>query len=308
MNIFSSYNLTFLSFIFFSIFCNQTFADIKVAVTIKPLHSLVVGLTDGAAHPDLLIRGNNSPHQPSLRPSDIAKIDNADLIIANHPGFSGLLSTAINNARHKTKVLTLSEMPDIHSLPARNIKEQHTKLDHHSHSHGSVDPHFWLNIANMQIFVTQVTRTLTELDPKNSTIYLANRDNLLDQLKILDHKIKKKMDTVNHGGVKILLFHDAYQYFEKRYNIHAEAFITASPEHRPGTRHLSDLQQKIAEGSITCALSEPQFSSRIFDNILTKEQVQRGTIDPIGSQLEPGKKAYFQLMEMVAESFYSCHL
>lgn len=306
MNIFSSRYMAFLSFAFFSIYCNHTFASIKVAVTIKPLHSLVAGITDGVLSPDLLIQGSSSPHQTSLRPSDIAKIDKANLIITVHPNFSGALSTAINNVGHKTRVVALSEMPDIHLLPARAIREKHSKTDHHDHSHESIDPHLWLDIANMQIFVTQVTKTLTELDSENSSIYLANRDNLLGQLETLDREIKKKMEVVNRGGVKILLFHDAYQYFEKRYNIHVEAFVSASPEHRPGTKHLSNLQQKMIEGGITCALSEPQFSSRIFDNILTKEQVIRGTIDPLGSQLAPGKEAYTLLMKALAESFYGC--
>ncbi len=295
-----------LSYAFFSIICNQAFADIKVVVTIKPLHSLVAGITDGVLSPDLLIQKNSSPHQASLRPSNVVKIDSADLIITVHPNFSGLMSTAINNVRHRTKVVTLSELPNIHSLPARTIRKEGNEASHRGHSHKSVDPHFWLDISNMQIFVVQVTKIFTELDPDNSAAYLANHNRLLDQLETLDQSIKNKMDRLNSKSVKILLFHDAYQYFENRYNMHIEEFVTASPEHRPGTKHLSNLQQKIAAGGITCALSEPQFSSRIFDNILAKGQIKKGVIDPLGSQLEPGKKAYFQLMEALAESFYNC--
>ena len=306
MTTFSFRCLISLSYALFSIIYNQAFADIKVAVTIKPLHSLVAGITDGVLSPDLLIQRNSSPHQASLRPSTIEKIDSADLIITVHPNFSGLISTAIDNVRHKTKVVALSELPNILSLPARTIKKEEGEASHHGHSHKSVDSHFWLDISNMQIFVAQVTKIFTELDPDNSAAYLANHNSLLGQLETLDQRIKNKMNRVNSTGVKILLFHDAYQYFENRYNMHIEEFVTASPQHHPGTKHLSTLQQKIAAGGITCALSEPQFSSRIFDNILTKGQIKKGVIDPLGSQLEPGKKAYFQLMEAIAESFYNC--
>ena len=295
-----------LGLIFFSMYCNVAFSEIKVAVTIKPLHSLVASITDGVLSPDLLVRGNSSPHQTSLRPSDIVKIDNADLIVTVHPNLSGSLSTAINNVKHKKVVITLSDIPGIHSLPARSIREKHSEHSHQHHSTGSVDPHFWLDIENINIFVYAVTQSLTELDSKNSSIYTANRDRLLKRLYQLDNQIKTKMDIVRQENVKILLFHDAYQYFENRYQLHIDNFISASPEHRPGTKHLSNLQQKIVTGEITCVLSEPQFNSRIFDQMLTKKQIKRGSIDPIGSQLEPGKEAYFQLMEMIAESFYSC--
>ena len=52
----------------------------QVAVDIAPLHSLVARVMDGVGKPDLIISAASSPHEYSLRPSEAAAIQDADLV------------------------------------------------------------------------------------------------------------------------------------------------------------------------------------------------------------------------------------
>src|SRR5262245_16084457 len=55
-------------------------ADATVVVTIKPLHALVARVMAGAGSPQLLVHGALSAHTYALKPSDAAKLHQADLV------------------------------------------------------------------------------------------------------------------------------------------------------------------------------------------------------------------------------------
>ena len=55
-------------------------AEINVVSSVKPLHSLVSGVMEGVARPDLIVKGSASPHTYSLRPSQARQLEDADLV------------------------------------------------------------------------------------------------------------------------------------------------------------------------------------------------------------------------------------
>ena len=55
-------------------------AEINVVASVKPLHSLVSGVTEGVQKPDLIVKGAASPHTYSLKPSQAKQLEEADLV------------------------------------------------------------------------------------------------------------------------------------------------------------------------------------------------------------------------------------
>ncbi|MHB1400618.1 MAG: metal ABC transporter solute-binding protein, Zn/Mn family, partial [Trichloromonadaceae bacterium] len=53
----------------------------RVVVSIKPLHSLVAGVMQGVAEPQLLLQGGSSPHGYVLRPSEARLLNEAQLVV-----------------------------------------------------------------------------------------------------------------------------------------------------------------------------------------------------------------------------------
>ena len=64
----------------------------------------------------------------------------------------------------------------------------------------------------------------------------------------LPNEVSEDMVPIKDQG--FVVFHDAYQYFEKRFGLSAIGSVTVSPEVMPGAERISDLQTKINEEHI----------------------------------------------------------
>ena len=69
----------------------------NVLVSIKPLHSIVAAVMEGAGAPELLLTGAASPHSYALKPSDARKIARADVIFWTGPVLETFLETPLAN-------------------------------------------------------------------------------------------------------------------------------------------------------------------------------------------------------------------
>ena len=69
----------------FTLLCASTLvtsatAAPKIVTTIVPLHSLVSSLMEGVGTPELLMQGQNSEHNASFTPQQIADMEHADVV------------------------------------------------------------------------------------------------------------------------------------------------------------------------------------------------------------------------------------
>jgi len=102
------------------------------------------------------------------------------------------------------------------------------------------------------------------------------------------------------------VFHDAYQYFERRYDLDAIGSVTMSAERRPGAKRVADIQARIRDLQVRCVFSEPQFQPALVETIIAGSAARRGVLDPLGAELPPGPDAYFQLLQGLATSLRAC--
>ena len=143
---------------------------------------------------------------------------------------------------------------------------------------------------------------MSEIDPANKSIYNANASNALDDL---DQLISETKGKINKDATYVV-FHDAYQYFEKRFGIEVLGALTVNPEVLPGAKQLAEIREVIEHESVNCLFSEPQFNPSIANTIAQDTGVKAAVLDPLGAELEPGKDLYFDLIGDMATSFESC--
>ena len=105
---------------------------------------------------------------------------------------------------------------------------------------------------------------------------------------------------------KYVVFHDAYQYFEKRFGVEVIGALTVNPEVLPGAKQLAEIREVIEHENVNCLFSEPQFNPSIAETIARDTGVKAAIIDPLGAELDPGKDLYFDLIGDIASSFKSC--
>nr|MCU0790498.1 zinc ABC transporter substrate-binding protein [Nitratireductor sp.] len=120
----------------------------------------------------------------------------------------------------------------------------------------------------------------------------------------LESEIAATLEPVKGKG--FVVFHDAYQYFEKRFGVTASGSITVSPEVMPGARRLEEVRAKVAELGATCVFSEPQFEPKLVSVVIEGSGARTGVLDAEGGTEAAGPDQYFQLMRNLASSLRDC--
>ena len=306
-------------------------ADINVVTSIKPLHSLTSYIMEGVGEPGLIIDGVASPHNFQIKPSHAKMLQKADLVIWVGEDLESFLPTALKSIPKNSVVFPLLEQSGLKKLKFRekNIFEGHDDHGHdehgkkeddhdehaekeeghddhghdeHGHAHGEYDPHIWLDPLNAKVILNEMAEHLIEKDQKNASVY---KNNLKKALKDLD-KLTKDVKSELNKDFKSIVFHDAYQYFEKRFDVNVMGTFTVNTDVMPGAEQLSEIREIIEHDKVTCVFSEPQFNPDIINAVAKDMNIKTGILDPLGATLNPGKDLYFDLIRNMSKSFKGC--
>ena len=173
---------------------------------------------------------------------------------------------------------------------------------HEGHAHGEYDPHIWLDPMNAKVILSEMAEHLIENDKKNEAKYKENLNNAHKDLDRLTKKVKAELNK----DFKSIVFHDAYQYFEKRFDVNVLGAFTVNTDVMPGAEQLAEIREIIEHDKVSCIFSEPQFNPDIIKAVAKDMNIQTGVIDPLGATLNPGKDLYFDLIGNMSKSFKGC--
>ena len=182
--------------------------------------------------------------------------------------------------------------------------KHHDHDDHDDHGHGETDPHVWLDPQNAKALVHEIEERLAEIDPANAAIYEANATAMMKKLDSLNAEIEAELRPVRGRG--FIVFHDAYQYFEKRFGLTSVGSLTISPEVMPGADRVRKLRKKVRELDASCVFSEPQFEPKLVRAVTENTGAGTGVLDPLGAALDDGPQLYFTLIRTMASSVKAC--
>ncbi|MBA5777167.1 zinc ABC transporter substrate-binding protein ZnuA [Stappia sp. F7233] len=290
----------------------------NVVVSIKPLHSLVAGVMQGVGTPGLIVDGAGSPHSYSLKPSQAEDLQNASLIFWGGPDLEAFLSKPLETLGAGATVISFEEVDGLERLQLREggAFEEHLHDEeegdhdgheaHHDehHDHEEIDMHLWLDPVNAKAFVAKAAAALSVADPANGDTYKKNAADLEARLDDLVKAIDGEVAPVRSRP--FIVFHDAYQYFEKRFGLAAAGSITVNPEVNPGAQRLAEIQEKVAEAGAVCIFAEPQFEPKFVAIVAEGSGAKSGVLDPLGAAIPAGPNHYFDMMRALAASLKEC--
>lgn len=298
-------------------------ADVKVVASIKPIHSLVSAVMQDVGEPVLLVEGAGSPHTYSLKPSQARQLQEADAVFWMGHDLEAFLENSIENIAVKAVSIPLMESHGLIKLPFReggafdahdhdhedhddhdDDHKHHDHDDHDDHGHGETDPHVWLDPQNAKALVHEIEERLAEIDPANAAIYEANATAMMKKLDSLNAEIEAELRPVRGRG--FIVFHDGYQYFEKRFGLTSVGSLTISPEVMPGADRVRKLRKKVRELDASCVFSEPQFEPKLVRAVTENTGAGTGVLDPLGAALDNGPQLYVTLIRMMASSIKAC--
>ena len=290
----------------------------RVAVSIPPIHSLVAGVMDGVATPELLVKGGASPHTYSLKPSDAKALAEAQLVFWIGEGLEAFLVKPLAALAGNAKVVELIEVPDLRRLPYRTggpwkrddhghdhaDKKKATKPEKTDHGHGDTDAHIWLSPTNARVLAAAIMTALVEADPANALRYRENGQRLNDRLTALEAEMKTALAPVKDRP--FVVFHDAYQYLEDAFGLNAIGAVAIAPEKPPGPKGLAALRKRIIATRAQCVFREPQFPAKLAETVAEGTGARIAILDPEGITGAPGTNLYFELMRANVQALAAC--
>ncbi|MDA5095236.1 zinc ABC transporter substrate-binding protein [Aliiroseovarius sp. KMU-50] len=283
----------------------------NVVTDIAPIHSIVAQVMEGVGTPDLILPPGASPHGYAMRPSEAAALENADLVVWVGLELTPWLEKPLRTISANTSQLALLEHKDTMRLTNRETalfapEEHEDEHDHdaHNHSDGATDPHVWLDPENARIWLDVIAEALSNLDPANAQAYQ-------DNAARAEAKLTRQIDEIRTQLARLkdtpyIVFHDAYQYFEARFDLAATGAISMSDATRPSPARIAELKTAIKQADIRCALTEPQFNSSLFETVFEDTKASIRVIDPLGTKLTPGTTLYGDLINDMARGLTSC--
>ncbi|MBB3139953.1 ABC-type Zn2+ transport system substrate-binding protein/surface adhesin [Halomonas organivorans] len=150
-----------------------------------------------------------------------------------------------------------------------------------------------------------MAETLAEADPEHADAYRDNARRGQAELEQLIGQVQQRLEDA--GDPRFIVFHDAYQYFERRFGVPAAGAISLGDASDPSPARIREIQQKVTELGIDCVFSEPQFNPDLVRSVFGDMPVDTSTvIDPLGVGHEPGPDLYAGVIRDLAEGVAGC--
>jgi zinc transport system substrate-binding protein len=285
-----------------------------VATDIPPIHSLVSQVMGTLGTPKLIVPPGTSPHGYAMRPSEARALQAADVVFWMGQDLTAWFGRAIKALAANATTVALSESKDLIRHPYRttNAFDTHAhdeRENEHEHEQkdddlAKIDPHLWLDPDNALIFLDVIATTLARLDASHADTYLNNAARAKAALEALKLELTATVQPIR--GRPFIVFHDAYHYFEHRFDVEAAGSVSIGDASNPGPARIAAIRGKVQTLGATCVFSEPQFEPRIIATVIEKTAARSGILDPVGAALKPGPNQYSQLLRHLAHSLLTC--
>ncbi len=291
----------------------------KVIASVVPVHGIVSAVMGETGQPELLLSGSMSEHRATFTPQQIAELGKADLVFIIGEGLEAKLSQMSGSEAVKGKrFVELSNAPGIKTYPIREggswEAHEHAEEGHdHDHGHGheeesegvlSFDPHVWLDPDNAKAMALAVAGELAKADPANAATYAANAEGFAGSLDELSTALQTELAPVT--AVPYVVFHDAYQYFERHFGLAAAGSISDVSAKAPSAKRLREVRAKIETVKAACVFREPQYDGKVVATVIEGTGAREGVLDPLGADITPGAQAYQQLLTQLAKNLKAC--
>ena len=277
----------------------KVFALPEVVATIKPLHSLVASVMDGVAEPKLLVSGNNSVHGFTVRPSQARMLERAEIVFYISDSMEGFLPKLPTVASQQRIAMATPPMVLLAGR-AGGVWEP----DEAEHPHGVSDAHIWLLPENAKKMVQRITDVLSARYPEYRARFQENAVKTIQHIDAVDRESTKLLAPVQ--SKPFIVFHDAYQYFEHAYGLHAAGSLTIRPDESISAKRASQIAVLFQKGGAVCVFREPFMTPKLLASITEGTKVREGVLDPEGTSIPEGKALYFTLVQSLASNLYAC--
>ncbi|EOY5418773.1 zinc ABC transporter substrate-binding protein ZnuA [Cronobacter turicensis] len=289
-----------------------TSAQAAVVASLKPVGFIAAAIADGVTPTEVLLPDGASEHDYALRPSDVKRLQKADLVVWIGPDMEAFMDKSVK-ALPAQKNLALAELASVKPLLMKGVDDddaEHEDHAHHGaesdehHHHGDYNMHIWLSPEIARASAVAIHEKLVELMPQSKAKLDANLQRFEAELARTDKQVANELAPLKGKGY--FVFHDAYGYYEKHYGLTSLGHFTVNPEIQPGAQRLHEIRTQLVEQKAECVFAEPQFRPAVIEAVARGTKVRMGTLDPLGTSVSLSKDSYMQFLTQLSNQYASC--
>ena len=259
----------------------------NVVVAHPVIMPLVAGMLDGVTKPHSIMTHVADAHSGLLTPSDVAKLNEADIIIAADDSVSAALTPWLKEKKNpRAMVLVLTRYEAASVLPYRTgnafMPDEKTIVK------AITDPHIWLDPLRMALVLPVLAKDVASYSPEYAARITANAQSLVLHLRAVTYPKTQAMITKAEQESRrftpaypitpVLTQHDAFQYFYERYGISDGGYLARHSGRVAGASSLSKLYDRAGKLRVRCILaSEP---SPLVDKVRDLSKARIVTANP----------------------------
>ena len=235
---------------------NQQFTTIdssklQVISSFYALHEFSQNIGQEKVDVTLLVPVGVEPHDWGPTIKDVQRMQKSDLIIINGIGFENWVDN-LDETNYQGVIVDTSN-----EILVKNLGQEHART--------SGDPHIWLNPVYAKTQVQNIANAFSDSDPENQQYYQSNAAKYIEQLDLLDSKIRNELSNCNRDFVA---FHDAFSYFADEYNLNQHTIISSNDPHGEATaKTLENVISTARELNIKVIFSEENVNTRTSEII-----------------------------------------
>jgi zinc transport system substrate-binding protein len=261
-----------------SLLCVTAFAKLNTVVSILPQKTFLEQIGGDKVNISLMVKPGNSPHTYEPKPSQMVAISKAKLYFAIDIEFEHVWLDRFLNQNKNLKVIDVSK--GIKKLPIQ--KHSHDDDEHHGHHdkdehNENLDPHVWTSVSNVKIIAKNIYEALSKYDSSNQAYYKSNYDKFISKLDETDKKIKSILSK-SHDA-KFMIFHPAWGYFAKEYDLIQVAIESGGKNPKP--KHVMEIIKEAKEENIKAIFTSPEFSDKVSKQIAKELGIPVRKVSPL---------------------------
>ncbi len=268
----------------------------NVLASVHPL-ALVAASVTPADDLSVLVPMGMTPHDFSLRPSDVGRIRDADIIFWNGPDAEPYLAAFTQRWPDKIwlDVSLAAEDGHEHDEHEHDVHDgaDHADGDEDGHSHGHHDPHWWLSPLQMIDAQAQLAAALGVSSGGFATA-------MQQQIELS----RSQLAPYRERG--FFVFHRAYDRWVGLMALNQVGAFTVSPEQKPGLKTLQHMREQLLQGDVVCVFTEPEFSPAVVDSLLRGLDINRGELDPMAANIAIEPQGYVNYLQDLTRRFSEC--
>jgi manganese/iron transport system substrate-binding protein len=216
---------------------------VRVATTISTLNSFVQGVGGEYVSVKNIVPVGASPETFQPTPQDVAAVADANVLVENGAGLETWLDRLLRDAGARNLRVVVCAA----GLPVKNL-----------------NPHLWMDPVLAERYVLKIRDALIAVDPAHADAFRRNAVSYNARLAELTKQVRTQIATIPPSHRFMIVFHNAWQYYNDRFGITTLGFVERNPGQEPNPRQIAQLIDLAKAHHVHGVFSEPEYSPKIL--------------------------------------------